>query len=104
MLYLVEKTFRDVGYFDEMFYPVYCEDMDYLYRVKLKGGKLLNSTKAFHYHFKDSFSGENKELDDYKKHRLGRLEEYYRFKWGGTYNHEKFTKPFNSIWKGFKRG
>jgi GT2 family glycosyltransferase len=101
--FLDKKTFEAVGYFDEMFYPVYCEDMDYFYRAKLKGLKLLDCPSAYHYHFKDKIFGENKELEDYKKRKQGFLEEYYYFKWGGPYSKEKFTKPFNSDWKGLPK-
>jgi len=101
--YMTRKTFEEVGYFDEMFYPVYCEDMDYFYRVKLKGGKLLDCPEAFHYHFKDKIFKENEEFSEYKNHKYGFLEEYYKYKWGGSLGQEKFTKPFNSDWAGFPR-
>jgi GT2 family glycosyltransferase len=98
-----KKIFQEVGYFDEMYYPVYCEDMDYFYRVKLKGGKMIDSPTAYHYHFKDNCFGENEEFDIFKWHKYGLLEEYYIYKWGGSPSKEKFKRPFNSKWKGLPR-
>jgi len=101
--FMPKETYKAVGYFDEMFYPVYCEDMDYFYRIKLKGGKLLNCQTANHYHLGSNLLKEEDEFTGYKQRRFALLEEYYKYKWGGEPTQEKFKKRFNSDWEGFPR-
>jgi len=99
--FVSKEIWEPVGYFDEMFYPVYCEDMDFFYRAKLKGGQLLSCPDAYHYHFGDSIHNEDDEFEKYKSSRFPLMQQYYRFKWGGEPSKEKFKKPFNSDWVGY---
>lgn len=101
--FMPRAVYKSVGRFDEMFYPVYCEDMDYFYRAKLKGWPLLSCPDAYHYHFSDSIPNEEIEFDKYKSMRFSILQEYYIYKWGGPPGNEIFTKPFNSEWEGYTR-
>jgi len=90
------STFDKVGYFDEMFFPVYFEDMDYFYRIKLEVGELLLCPGAFGFHFGSQTIGKSDDFSKYKKQRFGWLMDYYRNKWGGLPGKEKFKKSFNS--------
>jgi GT2 family glycosyltransferase len=94
--YFPAETLLGVDYFDEMFYPVYMEDMDYFYRIKLRGGKLLHCKTANHFHFRTKFLEDNDEFARYKRDRFYLLDEYYRYKWGGPPGQERFKKPFNT--------
>lgn len=101
--YIPYTAFKKVGYFDEMFFPVYFEDPDYFYRLKLAGGKLMRAPNAHHYHFGGDVFGKDDEFSNFVKDRFRVLEEYYKYKWGGEPYHEKYKKPFNSDWPGYIR-
>lgn len=44
---LKRKTINEIGYFDEQFVPFNCEDIDYWYRIFLKGGKMARNYDVF---------------------------------------------------------
>ena len=94
--YITKEVYQKVGNFDDMYYPCYCEDMDYFYRAKLKGYKLINDPKAYHYHFGDQNPSKDPEFETYKAMRFAVVQDYYTHKWGGTPGHETYTKPFNT--------
>jgi hypothetical protein len=89
---LPQKTYNEIGRFDDKFYPAYYEDADYTYRMKL-AKKNINSTPLLNpFLYKESqtlvkapeiISGSiaNKKL--------------YIEKWGGEPKQEKFIKPYN---------
>lgn len=57
-----EEVVREVGFFDESFFPVYYEDADYSYRVKEAGYKILYVPTSHFYH-KAPFQDTNAWLD-----------------------------------------
>lgn len=89
---LPKWVYETIGGFDEMFYPAYFEDNDYVYRLKLHGIQLVedkqlnpelyrnSQTIAKDYSLNDGFENNKK---------------YYINKWGGLPHHETFLKPFN---------
>jgi glycosyltransferase involved in cell wall biosynthesis len=84
-----KATVSSVGYFDEKFYPAYYEDNDYHYRMKLKGIEfdrvLIDATSA----------GNAMSMHAGVPVRYGECANYYKKKWGGNPNEEKYAKPFN---------
>jgi len=91
---LINKaTYEAVGDFDEQFYPAYCEDSDYMYRMKLMGLKhdinpILNPEVVRH--------GMTRELAPEaidESMRVNRLK--YINKWGGLPLIETYTTPYN---------
>jgi GT2 family glycosyltransferase len=89
---LPKKTFKNVGRFDEEFYPAYYEDNDYAYRMSLQGYKPFEIPflNPFLYQASQTIEKEPKirELIESNKQR-------YIQKWGGLPKKEKFKKPFN---------
>ena len=66
-----KKLFDDVGPFDGFtFFPAFCEDDDFLIRVKLKGYQLKTTNKAVVYHFVSQTSRFSEEF----KHDRIRIE------------------------------
>ena len=86
------KTFNEIGEFDNNFYPAYFEDNDYFYRLKLSGKAVLEVPELIPIVFNKSKTIEknpdlNKNFDENKKK--------YEAKWGGLPHHEKYEKQFN---------
>lgn len=82
-----------VGWFDENYTPIYCEDTDYRYRCHLLGVPILDIPSASTHVGSVSYRG----------NPLARNEvsypanvDYYRRKWGGWIGEERFTTPFDS--------
>jgi len=96
---LRNQLWKEIGPFDEEFWPAYHEDNDYGYRMKLRGylpecppsdGYKDNGPSAT----KESFnSGELSHFHDCFNACRG----YYIRKWGGTPHMETFEKPFNGV-------
>jgi hypothetical protein len=90
------KTIEKVGLFDEQFYPAYFEDTDYCYRLKIN-----------HIHNEGNNNMPKVEIDvtcqgtalvlksGLVSVKFDRLIEYYKHKWGGLPDQEKFLTPFN---------
>lgn len=89
---LPKTTFEKIGPFNEMFYPGYFEDRDYMYRMKLAGCSVMSSLKFDAMLFKESQSSQK---DPSLLERFDINEELYIKMWGGKPGFEKYTKPFN---------
>ena len=89
---LPKKTYKDVGEFDENFYPAYYEDNDYFYRMKLIGKKEFKIPMIDPYVYQAS---QSIDKDSSLRNCMQKNREYYIFKWGGLPNKETFKKPFN---------
>lgn len=108
------EIFEKVGPFDEAFYPVYFEDSDYRYRLKLAGipiiewpfvekerltfGRARYTTGFAHGWRHDDGRGYQGWTNDkltwfYRRWELNR--DRFIAKWGGLPGEEKFTEPFN---------
>jgi GT2 family glycosyltransferase len=95
-LFLLRKqAFLEVGGFDPAIWPVYYDDLDLLYRLKLVGYTPVTVQDATYSHVKN---GTIKALDPARRalhdRQFARNEAYYRAKWGGLKFEETFTVPF----------
>jgi len=86
-------TYTQVGTFDEQFYPAYCEDSDYEYRMKLMGVRQLRTPKLFPALYRVSMTT-HKEPEKYRQ-LFAKNKVLYRKKWGGNPNEETYKKPYN---------
>jgi glycosyltransferase involved in cell wall biosynthesis len=81
---------REVGLFDEKFFPAYREDSDYERRCELAGVAVYRDP-AFDPQVKRmESSGKNAEA-------IGPSTQRYLEKWGGLPGHETFTTPFGGM-------
>lgn len=93
-VFLMHKEFFDfVGDFDEVFYPAYYEDSDYLYRMKLLGIRqdidaLLNPQDV-------AISMTYEKAPDMVNAAMIENKERYIKKWGNLPLLETYTKPYN---------
>ena len=78
-----KKSFEDIGYFDGYsFFPMFCEDDDFLVRAKLKGYSLKTTSKALVYHFVSQTSRFGKDFKDKRiQNELNSNRNFVR-KWG----------------------
>lgn len=91
------KTFDTVGNFDEMFYPGYFEDNDFLYRLRLAGihGDGVHTLPKVELDAICQGNALTLKSGKIANVRFDILCNYYIRKWGGSPGHETFTKPFN---------
>jgi GT2 family glycosyltransferase len=89
---LPKKTYKEVGKFDEDFYPAYYEDNDYAYRIKLKGESLfaIPFLNPFVYQ-----SSQTSQKDPSILNHIRFNKQRFIDKWGGEPSKEKFKKPYN---------
>lgn len=88
------KTYKNIGPFDEKFYPAYFEDMDYSYRIRLKNLTMHMSPFFNPEVYRNSQSIEKEpELNN----RFLRNKRYYALKWGGLPGDERYKTPFNGM-------
>ena len=91
-----------IGYFDENFFPIYYEDVDYYRRASLAGleRRCFPGTHILH--------AGSKSLGVTAAHihedRFARNQAYFFRKWGGEKGHEQFTTPFNDPALGIRIG
>ena len=81
-----------VGYFDEAFKPLYWEDVDYSYRMKLQGLRYEGVPTCSFKHYGSSAINDAKIdiMPSYVENM-----KYYISKWGGGRGQEVFKTPFN---------
>lgn len=78
--------------FDENFYPAYFEDKDYMYRLKIEGGYLIEDESLDPLIYRNSMTiKKDIELNN----NFATNEQLYIAKWGGLPNEEKFKTPFD---------
>ncbi len=86
-----------VGWFDENFYPAYCEDEDYSHRCEVLGMQRvilhLPNLGAEHLGSQTILSDAEYEALNRETH-FGWNQRYYREKWGGPPHAERFRTPF----------
>ena len=94
VLLINKELYHFVGEFDEIFYPAYYEDSDYIYRLKLLGIKhsvdeRLNPINAL---ISQTYEKAPELVNNaMEKNRLRYIE-----KWGGSPLLEIFTEPYNN--------
>lgn len=98
-LYLLkQKGFKSVGTFDEQFYPGYFEDNDYSWRLRLLGYNLVHVPTVTYDHVGSSTLKRYTKQETEQHHQsFRRNREYYRAKWGGGPNEERWQVPFNGV-------
>ncbi len=98
-----------VGLMDENFYPAYMEDFDWFYRCKIAGETIIKAigVNALHGHRGECsatiMSEAPLQAANNKSYAVNVA--YYKMKWGGYWQKEQFTTPYNipnapaSYWK-----
>jgi hypothetical protein len=81
--------------FDEDFYPAYFEDRDYLYRLKLNNGIILQHSFLNPSKFINSATISRDGGDPSINKNFHKLQNLYTNKWGGLPEHEIYLSPFN---------
>jgi GT2 family glycosyltransferase len=84
-----------IGCFDENFFPIYYEDIDYYRRAALAGlpHVIVTSTDIMHAGSKSLYTVPGNAAQHDITFRRNQL--YYEQKWGGDKGSERFTVPFN---------
>jgi GT2 family glycosyltransferase len=95
-----EIGLRQVGLFDENFFPAYFEDNDHFRRVHLAGAKAARvpGFKAVHGeppHWGSSTIKSDPDLERRNALTFPNLWQYYVKKWGGGPGHETYARPYN---------
>lgn len=88
-----KDVYKNVGDFDECFFPAYYEDKSYEYRMKLKGVPVIKHPELNPVVYKSSQTLE-KEPEIFEQSKKNK--KLYIEMWGGEPNKETFTKPYNS--------
>lgn len=83
-----------VGWFDENFHPMYYEDRDYEYRMRLAGVPYVKLESGAT-HDTSSTIRSSPRLSARNDETFGLNGRYYNDKWGGPPYQERFTVPFN---------
>lgn len=89
---LPKATFERIGEFDEQFYPAYCEDNDYAYRMKLANFAIRKTPFLIPIVHRSSQTLE-KDTSIANAYRVNKKR--YIEKWGGQPDFEVFKKPYN---------
>jgi len=89
--------FEGLGGYDEKFYPIYWEDVDFARRATLKyGGALVTyPVPCWHSDGGSRWYKVSPEVDESHHALFIKCRERYERKWGGLPPNEKFTVPFN---------
>jgi GT2 family glycosyltransferase len=100
--FLLRKwAYTRVGPFDEKFRPAYFEDNDYDYRLRILAGLIRQEVSAATFDHVGSATMKAMTPEQLAKHHMlfARSERYYMDKWGNTPGKERFTEPFQDIYK-----
>jgi len=95
---LNNQTIREIGYFDENFWPAYFEDNDYHYRMKIAGLKALKDSQSLYYHFGSQTIKNSPNVQKISNEYYLQNKAYYVKKWGGEPGNETYQTPFN-VWE-----
>lgn len=83
---------QQVGWFDENFVPIYCEDADYERRCELAGVEVYHIPGGAR-HFGSASISSGFEQANTRTYPANVA--YYREKWGGPVRQPVYTSPFN---------
>lgn len=93
--FAINRTcYERVGYFDEYIYPAYFEDNDYHYRMKLAGLHAYKDRNNYYWHYGSRTRQSDPLLKEWLNYCYTGNEKYYKEKWGGEPEKEKYTIPF----------
>jgi GT2 family glycosyltransferase len=99
---ITKKCLDEIGLYDENFYPVYYDDTDYSYRMKLAGAKRdLCYPKRISQKLGGAVASDQELFDLYWKN-VSHIHDYFTRKWGGEAGGEIFKTPFNDPDKSIK--
>jgi GT2 family glycosyltransferase len=87
-----ERMEREIGQFDEGFTPYLYEDVDMFHRVKLAGYDWATAVPIKHV---GNGSSTNKAMVNRRTQAYDRNKARYIRKWGGDFNEEKYTIPWD---------
>jgi hypothetical protein len=90
-----EAALAQVGYFDQNFWPAYWEDVDYFYRLKLRGVPILCDDRTLVEHKRSAVNRKDRIIALLADDRWRRNQAYYMRKWGGDLGVETFVAPFD---------
>jgi len=98
------SVFEKLGYADANFWPGgYFEDNDYCTRAHLAGVRGCGLPAAAYFHFwSRTIHQGGKGAEHHDQFRAN--ERFYREKWGGPFEQEKWTVPFNGVAHELTRG
>ena len=86
------EGYKNIGGFDEMYFPNYFNDNDYCYRMRLLGLERLNTSFLNPVIYRNSMTiAKQPQLNN----RFMEYRQNYINKWGGLPTEEKFSQPFN---------
>lgn len=83
-----------VGWFDENFHPIYCEDSDYRYRCALAGVPIEDIPNGSTHVGSVSYRGNPHHADNARTYPANVA--YYTAKWGGFIGQERYATPFGA--------
>lgn len=84
-----------IGCFDENFFPIYFEDVDWYRRAALAGLEMMAIPNTCLIHMGSKSVHSNSALMQQNHETFSRNNTYYQRKWGGEIGKETFTIPFN---------
>lgn len=89
---LPKSTYESIGQFDTLFFPAYCEDMDYEYRMKLARMVIFRVPFLLPIIYRNSST---LELAPSILERAKENRKKYADKWGGEPTKEQYKTPYN---------
>ena len=112
LFHIKDWAIQKIGLFDENLYPAYCEDWDYILRLKQNPIKTIYDLDHKYYHgntFNYNESGKQTMRQDPKLSELiteawDKNKEYMKFKWGNNWeqlstNQANATIPFDLMFR-----
>jgi GT2 family glycosyltransferase len=89
---ITKRCWKEVGRFDEKFFPAYFEDNDYHRRILMAGmqARIVPQAPYYHYGSKTQHSGQGADHSQFQINQG-----YYKRKWGGLPGAEVYATPFN---------
>jgi len=94
MFIISKEMYQTIGKFDEIFYPAYYEDSDYIYRMNLAGIRQIidKSLNPFEYRISSTYE----KAPDLVNEAMQTNRERYIKKWGGLPLLETYTMPYDT--------
>jgi GT2 family glycosyltransferase len=86
-----------IGMYDEQFFPIYFEDMDYDYRARISGLSKFHVDDTDLVHQGSANINIIPDLMEQHHQTFTANKAYYIKKWGGEPGKERFTQPFNDL-------
>lgn len=92
-LMLSKELWNDIGGFDKLYYPAYCEDSDLAFEVRKRGLRVVYQPKSVVYHYEGVSNGTDVECDTGLKHYQIINNKKLREKWKNELiSHPEYSK------------